>query len=722
LGFLPSFVLILLWLISCASFLPAKWFASPDWRTALVSLGAALPSTRTPQPWLTLEAIALFSIGLVWTYYVLVQQFNLRTRNRLWMTYGIAILGLAAAMTISSALKIRIPFWPETEHFGFFPNRNQTSNVLAVGGIMIYALGLQRLQDNERDWWIWLYSLALIFWALIINYSRAGIILFFLGAIVWHSFWIYRSAERRRPAIALAGLLFLVAVLAMVGGPTLARFKPGTSDALVPTEPARLAIQHDALLMSAKAPLLGMGLANFGALFSPAKKFYDLQKAAIHPESDVLWIAVELGWIPVVLLAIFFGWWIRQCLPFVSGTEQRLRAAAMIAVCVFVVHGFFDVSGHRIGAIWPALFLASTAIHPKANFKPSKWIPPVFRLFGVVFIIIGTTWLGSICGLTVVPTSARLEPLKQEIDSALTEGDFPLLLRSATETVRIAPLNWNGYHTRAVAEIMQHSRSSAKRDSAIAQYLMPFWPDLLLKEGIAWAAAGDPDEAFAVWTKMFERFPNDAPGLYREIYQLAKEDIDLLDRWRVLGRENKECLLLFFRLAGAVEFRIELDRLLAADPELRQLDSAEKGVLFRAWYDRGDKLELAQALRDHPRWEQIGWRELAHTYGDYGDYRSACEIVHKYAQPPPIPDLPSGASLPAAEIQARLYLNDANAAAYLCVALAKSGRIDQSLAKIEAIRGRPGSPAYLATLEAQLWEGKGDWRKAWNALASFANW
>ena len=111
----------------------------------------------------------------------------------------------------------------------------------------------------------------------------------------------------------------------------------------------------------------------------------------------------------------------------------------------------------------------------------------------------------------------------------------------------------------------------------------------------------------------------------------------------------------------------------------------------------------------------------SHTYGEYGDYRSACEIVHKYAQLPALPDLPSGALI-AAEMQARLYSDDPSAAAYLCVALAKSGRIDQSLARMQAIRGRPGTPPYLGSLEAQLWEGKGDWKKAWTALAPFARW
>jgi hypothetical protein len=666
--------------------------------------------------------MGLFSLGLAWTYYVFAQRFDLGLRQRLWSAYCIGILILAAVMTVSFALKGQIPFWPKVEQFGFFPNRNQTSNVLAMGGIMIYAIGLRQLQKQRRSWWLWIYSLALIFWALVINYSRSGIALFFGGAIVWHAFWIHSSSDRRRPAIALAALLALALILATIGGATLARFNPKTPDGLGSNEPSRLAIQHDAWQISTQAPVLGIGLGNFGAIFSAKKKFYDAQKAAIHPESDIFWTAVEMGWPAVILLVVFLGWWIRQCLPLLSGTEQRLRAAAMTAVGAFIVHGFFDVSGHRIGALWPALFLATTSMRPNVHFRSSIWVSHVFRIIGMALLALGVWWFASFLELKTLPTSLQRQRVQSRIDEALTNGNFSQALQPASKLLTIAPLDWNGYQARGVAEAASHDKAAAQRDFAIAQYLLPFWPELWWREGVAWMIAGEIDDSFATWGEMFHRFPNAAPGFYRQMYELIKGDTDLTDRWRVLGRENKQCLLVFFRVAGPVEFRVELNRLLAADPELQLFDSTEKSTLFRAWYERGDKLGLAQALREHLEWERIGWRELARTYGDYADYRSACDIVHKYAQLPQIPDVGSDESLADIEAKARLHPSDASAAAYLCVALAKSGQTDQSLARIQAIRSMPGCPAYVAWLEGQLWEGRDNWKNAWTALAPFANW
>ena len=57
---------------------------------------------------------------------------------------------LAGGLTVAFLLKQRIPFWPEVPEFGFFPNRNHSSNVLALGGILIYAIGMQRLNEGSR--------------------------------------------------------------------------------------------------------------------------------------------------------------------------------------------------------------------------------------------------------------------------------------------------------------------------------------------------------------------------------------------------------------------------------------------------------------------------------------------------------------------------------------------------------------------------------------------
>src|SRR5207244_12253678 len=226
-------------LFGLATFLPASWFPVPDWRNALSQLGAKLPPVRTPQMWLTVHATCLLLLGLAWTYYLFAHQVDLGARTKSWAAYCLGVLVLAGVMTICFTLRTRIFFWPPVEQFGFFTNRNQTSNVLGLGGIMIYAFGLKRLQEHRRSWWPWLYSLAVLFWALIIDYSRAGIILFFFGAIAWHFYWLSISRDRRRPAIALAGLIGLVGIFAIAGGSTLARFSPKNPEPLSSQEQGR---------------------------------------------------------------------------------------------------------------------------------------------------------------------------------------------------------------------------------------------------------------------------------------------------------------------------------------------------------------------------------------------------------------------------------------------------------------------------------------------------
>src|SRR5438046_10459058 len=121
---------------------------------------------------------------------------------------------------------------------------------------------------------------------------------------------------------------------------------------------------------------------------------------------------------------------------------------------------------------------------------------------------------------------------------------------------------------------------------------------------------------------MFLHFPQQAPNLYRDIYGSIKDEPQLVDRWRLLGRDNQKCLLVFFQNAGPVEFRVELDRLLADDPDLKAFDAAEKLTLFDAWYRHGDKLELAAALREKSDWRAIAWKQLAHVYADYDDHQN----------------------------------------------------------------------------------------------------
>ena len=101
-------------------------------------------------------------LGIVWAYYLTSPPWSRQFRELACTAYARGILCLGATLIISFIAQQRVPFWPEAPEFGFFPNRNQTGNVLGLGGVMIYALGLQSLLENRKLWWLWPISLSII--------------------------------------------------------------------------------------------------------------------------------------------------------------------------------------------------------------------------------------------------------------------------------------------------------------------------------------------------------------------------------------------------------------------------------------------------------------------------------------------------------------------------------------------------------------------------------
>jgi O-antigen ligase len=720
LGTVPNVAFGALVALTLVAFLPARWFPLPDWRSMLENMGARLPPTVSAQPWLTFESTLQFFLGLSWSYYLLGTDWSLAARKKAWNFIALLIVGLSGALIAAHFLQRRIPFWPDTPQFGFFPNRNHTSNVLGVGGILVYALALDSFARKQRHWWIWIAVLSVICSALILDYSRAGIILLAGGSVAWHVFWLITSSNKRRPLIAFSAILLLLFLFIWNGGETIMRFVGEESDYLSPGN-MRFAIYRDTLGLIAQSPLIGIGLRNFGFVFATSQQHSIGPDVAVHPESDWLWAAAELGWLAPLFIGVLFVWWIKRCFPFQPGTFRLLRFAAMVCGCGFALHAFFDVPGHHIGAILPTLLLAGTALHPNPLFKRSSVIPILFRLTGIMLLLAAFFWFSSFAGSMKLPTNVTVEHWQKEIDRALDQNDYENASGMASRALRIAPLDWSIYYQRAVAEVGLHARAPAKRDFAIARYLLPQWPDLSLKEGSSWALAGEIDEAFESWAGMLHQFPQQAPNLYGEIYGLIRDQAELRDGWRLLGRDNKKCLLVFLQNASPVEFRVELDRLLADDPELRSFDAAEKGTFFEAWFNNGDKLELAEVLREKPEWGAIAWKQLARAYAEYGDYRNACATVREFASIPSVPEPPTARTSADLEVEARLHPADIDVGAASCLALAKEDRIEQALARLQALHEVKGFPDYLRNLEAQLWERKGDWGKAWDALRPFVS-
>jgi O-antigen ligase len=715
----PTLLFVSLFLLSLSAFLPASLFPLPAWRLDLMKLGADLPSTRSPQPWLTLQWCWLLLLGILWSYYLLSFAWTRRLREKALIAFAIGVLLLGAVVIAAHVTKRQVPFWPNVPEFGFFPNRNQTSNVFGLAGIIIYAIGLHRLQERRPTWWVWLCSLSLICWALILNYSRAGIILFFAGALIWHVWWLFQARERRGPTLALCGLALLIGLLFLNGGKTLARFENETAGILSPQN-GRIQIYRDALQLSKQTPLLGAGLGNFRALFPTARNYFTSTSEAVHPESDWIWGAVDLGWLGPILVLLLIAWWLRRCFPFPPGTARALRIAAVICGLAFVFHGFFDVSAHRLGTLWPALFLASIALYPEAEEKTSELVAWSFRASGLLLLAVSAWWFASILDETKLPTSVEIARLQKKAETAVTNGEYGQALEQTTAGLAAAPLDWLLYYHRGVAEAaLFRPRSDVLRDFAVARYLFPHWPDLYLKEGIIWLGVGEPDLAFDVWGEGMRRIPAEAARLYRDIFNFFKDDPELRERWRELADSNPDHVLTFLGRATPVEFQIETDRLLAEDPELKAFTAPSLKSLFKAWYERGDKLTLADMLKQHPAWQKIGWRELARIYGEYQDYRQACETVMQFAAKPTLAQSHPNESIQALKMQFRSEANTQNNGLILAVAQAGQEDIDGALHTLEILAADPKPVPAVYFLQGELWARQGEWQKAWQALSKY---
>jgi hypothetical protein len=82
----------------------------------------------------------------------------------------------------------------------------------------------------------------------------------------------------------------------------------------------------------------------------------------LHPESDWLWLAAEIGWPGVILILVGGVLVVKRVFPLDEGSNQRFRIAALIGAVLFALHGIIDVAGHRVGSALAGVFLLGLAI------------------------------------------------------------------------------------------------------------------------------------------------------------------------------------------------------------------------------------------------------------------------------------------------------------------------------------------------------------------------
>ncbi|MEY2602257.1 MAG: hypothetical protein QOJ36_1576, partial [Verrucomicrobiota bacterium] len=505
----------------------------------------------------------------------------------------------------------------------------------------------------------------------------------------------------------------------LFGGQTLERFHlRNLADAGISSD-FRWRIFSDVFQLIRDSPWVGIGLGNFEDVFAIFRAASYSDRRAIHPESDWLWLWTELGWVAVVLVVIGLFFIIRKVFPLREGTNQRYRLATLIAAILFALHGLVDVSGHRVGTMFAATFLLGLSLHRPHSFKPSRSVSILFRLVGLVLLVVGASWVVAARGQKLLPGSVGVTNAKQLATIHNRERNFTETVAVTTTGLKWAPLDWELYFSRAIAEAQLKQTENALTDFRRARFLEQISYELPLAEGNVWLSS-QPVLAATAWREALRRAGPERAGVFASM--LSKASLRSPEVSRILaelGVSRHDLALPYLARISGAEFNRALGKVLENDPDLSSFSETEKLALFAFWSERGDPAELSRATAQHPDWLPYAWLGVGKYAASQNDFRTAYELTQRYGEPVALPRITPSASLQQLESSFRAAPDNYAIGYELYRAQMQSGRVDDALMTARHFSERANSPAYFRYLEAQCWAEKQNWERAWNAWLAF---
>ncbi len=572
----------------------------------------------TPQPWLTAENILLLGANLFWAFYLLNRQWTLSRQSVIELFVSL-ISALALLAIIVKLIHVFPPTWHPIGGFGFFPNRNQTGNLLGSTIVLLFILlTLSRRTGNLFKWLSLGFPVAT---ALVMNHSRAGFGIAFLGCLIWLIAMLASAQITRDQALKGGGILFVVGLLFFGLRWQLSQRIMELASVQLSGD-FRVLLQQDTLRLIGHYPVTGIGLGNFASVFGLFQESSLNQKIVLHPESDWLWLAAEMGLFGVVASLVLIFKILTNAIR--GPTDQVFRWGIFITAVLFCLHGFVDVSGHRMGTVWPVLLLV--AIAQESHFREINF--PSARLIKITGILLAgllTVW-----ALSWLPGTPRLNSLASKIDQDFKNGRQNDIGPSLAEALWIAPLDWRWHF---YSGLVAANSSIAQSAFARANLLEPNSPELPLQEFHYWRQR-DPDQAWFALNECLQRGGFSSAFIDDLAHTLRQDEPALEALWK-LNRGLPENELLLLRKASRKSWPLLLTDLLQTNPGLLGWNHDQRQELFRLWAESPTAETLAAYLDAHADDLRFAWPVLARWQIQTGHFAEALNLIHNWQKPPP---------------------------------------------------------------------------------------
>ncbi len=626
---------------ACLAFLPVDWFGRAEWRTTVESYGnIALGTMVTPQPWHTLQGVAMLLAGVAFGLFLLSQPVNGETHEKLAGAFTLGVAAYAGFSIFAACTGWRHP-WDIYGTFGFLSNRNHVGTLLAMGAVA----GLGSFWNLlERRRWVQaaLLGAAIIliaFATLAFCQSRAAAVLLFAGFFLWLAGVFRRGIDRRIALSALVLMLFTLAIFITSQTPAMQRLKTTAPVAPVSFEadpadqpgkehsiqkPAtlefRLLLYKDTCRMIADHLFTGIGLGNFRYISQQYREASLSQALALHPDNSWLLIAAEAG-LPTAIAAgilVFLGFLrLRGCQRHPSWS---VRWASGAALAIFLAHCAVDVPGHRAATLMPALFLAGLAFRQAKRRYPQPCLSlaasrGLFAVSGVAFLLAGA-WLGGWLPATrgKLP-SEEVERAPDLVYSLYQQNRTEEAISLAQNILARTPLASELYFQwGSLALTFEGTDRQVEQRFAIERILEPHFIGTPLRQAALWLRI-DPTQSLRLYSEAMERADKQdqcsnehyARRTFTAIMQSAASLPDSDNLLYPLTGNRPELLLLWSRKASPDLFYLILHKIFSHDPSLEQWSLQEKRKLLGLWWQKGNRTEIQQMLHEHPAMEEAAW-------------------------------------------------------------------------------------------------------------------
>ena len=643
---LPKWIFIvggLFLLFSAAAFLPKTWFTVSEWRQGLEATGLDTGNKVTAHPsqswwqWAQLCGIVLAGI------YVLGQRVSDRAHLQLAVMFPLAVGAMAVCAIAAQTLGWNWP-WDEDPSFGFFPNRNHTATVLAMGSVTALGCLFQSVRSKHHG----LAGLAALSACVCLGAtlafcpSRAGLLLTVVGILVWVAGLGKRYFSRKLVFAGVGMLIVSVALFFWLDGEVKSRLAKTaervqttmnvdvtdasqTRHSNETTADFRLLIYKDAWTMIKQEPVTGVGLGMFSYVFPQYRNASASAALCVHPESDWLMLAGEQGIIAALLLAggvmALLGWavrsaWHRHAWP--------LRWNGVVVAALVPFHGLLDVPGHRWGIVLGALYLLTLTLRTShlshALGSSGKMI---WRGLGMLLLGCGSffVWAGndSTSNALTLPDSLHHEAKALYAQDAAEQGLTPppdpegLKLEKGIklleEAIRITPLDPDLHYLRGYLALhFTDDKFVTMRDQnfALQRQLAPLWVQIPMRQADVYAPV-DSGKTIQLWEDAFRRadvMNKLGPGtdwerfhvIERAIYQSDKADAALKAKALELAKTDAREFVVWSH-RGTLE---ELNQLLPEMLAKPMFTAAQREQLLQIWQQKGGTEGVVKYRAAHP--------------------------------------------------------------------------------------------------------------------------